>query len=282
MSAFFSSVFDAMTQRIRSPILGSILLAHIAWNWSAYFYLFWAETLVPVRIAYFKMNTDVLSLLVYPIGLVFMIAILSPYIRYVGAKCAKFPDGLIRELQDDQASNRRVNNLKRQAKEDSQKREIEIEKAKQLKVAEEVGGSELVDKIETSTVDPFYLELNKILTEPQQHFFQLLYLVGKGGEIDQRNYFSSEEVGADSIYLTQCKNVFSTRYNSESDESVKEAFKIYLANDLIQNVSERGNPSIFKFTDSGRSYGEYVKGKEFNSKKASTKESYVKDGALIF
>ena len=153
MGAFFDSVFDVMTQRIRSPILGSILLAHIAWNWAAYFYLFWAETAVPVRIAFFRMNTDVFALLVYPIVSGCFIAILSPYIRYVGAKCAKFPDGLIRELQDDQASNRRVNNLKRQAKEDSKKREIEIEKAKQLKEAAEVGGSELVDKIERTEID---------------------------------------------------------------------------------------------------------------------------------
>jgi len=69
LTDFLNQVFQAWSDRIRSPILGSVVLAFIAINWKPLYYLFFAETSVLTRFAYFDMKTDLGTLFLGPLAI---------------------------------------------------------------------------------------------------------------------------------------------------------------------------------------------------------------------
>lgn len=115
MSDFLKSVFDAWDERIRSPILGSLLFSYVAFNWQPLFYLFFADQPVAVRLRFVELNTDFKSLIVCPLAVGLVIALAAPWINVVGAWFAKFPNLRLSNLQAREASERRVNELNLQA-----------------------------------------------------------------------------------------------------------------------------------------------------------------------
>jgi hypothetical protein len=108
MSEFLKHIYDGWSERIRSPILGLILIAHILFNWKAYFVLFFSTGSVYVRILNFEQVTTPWSLYFFPITAGVIYAFAAPYIRYFGALLALVPNRWLRKLQVEEATGRRI------------------------------------------------------------------------------------------------------------------------------------------------------------------------------
>jgi len=112
---FIKDSTEAWLARIRSPILGSIGLAFVAFNWRPLWYLVFAEQPVSIKFRFFEMNTSTVSLYVAPILFGLFFAVLTPWIKLVGAQVAISPVKALRKMEFDQSHDQKIYRLNRQA-----------------------------------------------------------------------------------------------------------------------------------------------------------------------
>ncbi|OIQ42614.1 MAG: hypothetical protein BM560_00050 [Roseobacter sp. MedPE-SWde] len=120
--------FDAFSDRIRSPFVGSILLAFCFWNWKPLWYLLFEEATVTERIAFFEGNSNTSSLLVLPIFSGMAAALALPWLRYVGAEIAKYPNARLKTLQAEEARQRRIALIKASKEEEQAQSDLRVAK----------------------------------------------------------------------------------------------------------------------------------------------------------
>lgn len=84
-------LIDAFAQRVRSPVIGYIILMALLVNWKAFFFVVFSGDTALNKFAYFDANTDWLTLLVQPIGLGIVAAIATPWINLMGQWLVKNP-----------------------------------------------------------------------------------------------------------------------------------------------------------------------------------------------
>lgn len=144
---------------MRSPILGSIVLAFFIINWKPIWYLIFAEQSVAVKFLYFDLNTNYISLYILPITIGVGLGAASPWIRLFGAWLAIKPLRSWQRLQFDQRHDQKLYQLQREKEALDKEKDIEeskgkvaeardrraIESAQREKEAEMVGGKEAVD-----------------------------------------------------------------------------------------------------------------------------------------
>lgn len=92
-------IIAALNSRIRSPIVGSIILVFVAANWKPIYYMTFSGELVENRFHYFDNHTSGWTLFAIPIGLGFLFAYVSPWITLIGAKLAKNPISQRKKLE---------------------------------------------------------------------------------------------------------------------------------------------------------------------------------------
>jgi len=80
MTDFFAQSLQAFQERMRTPWIGSILIAFLLWNWQPLLFLLASDTALLTRFTYFKIHTDWRSLLAYPIASGLVFAALKPWI----------------------------------------------------------------------------------------------------------------------------------------------------------------------------------------------------------
>ena len=66
MTDFFAQSLQAFQERMRTPWIGSILIAFLLWNWQPLLFLVASDTALLTRFTYFKIHTDWRSLLACP------------------------------------------------------------------------------------------------------------------------------------------------------------------------------------------------------------------------
>jgi hypothetical protein len=146
--------FEAWSERIRSPILGSFLLSFFAFNWPAIWVLLFSEAPVIERIEFFERETNLFSLLLWPSVSALLIALSYPWLRLFGAWVAAVPTGKLRRLQHGEGQNYEIFRLndatkliEARARYNAVEEQAKIDAAKRLKEAGEVGGSALQAEI---------------------------------------------------------------------------------------------------------------------------------------
>ncbi len=80
MTDFFAQSLQAFQERMRTPWIGSILIAFLLWNWQPLLFLVASDTALLTRFNYFEIHTDWRSLFAYPIATGFVFAALKPWI----------------------------------------------------------------------------------------------------------------------------------------------------------------------------------------------------------
>ena len=121
--------FDALNQRIRSPMVGSVLVAFCLANWMPLWVLFFADMPTLEKLTYFEAQTSTVSLYVAPVVLGLGFAIAAPWIKLVGAWVAQGPMGRLRRLQASQSTDAQVFALKEAARLEEAEALLESEKA---------------------------------------------------------------------------------------------------------------------------------------------------------
>lgn len=95
---------NTYSQRIRSPIFGSIILAFIAVNWQSIYYLVFSSANAINKFAFWDTHTNWRSLFAIPIAIGILMAIITPFASELGARIASGPMGRRRMLQVKKAS----------------------------------------------------------------------------------------------------------------------------------------------------------------------------------
>lgn len=171
MSDFLKSVFDAWDERIRSPILGSFVIAYVVFNWQAFFILFLSEGPAWQRLDRFNDMTDWFSLFWCPLGLGLLLAIISPFLKFFGAWAARYPNKWLHSLQADEASGKRLRTyeleqleIDARASRDRARENAIVEQGRRLKEAENVGEdvrASVLEERDLASLETSYLDLMK-------------------------------------------------------------------------------------------------------------------------
>ena len=123
MTDFFAQSLQAFQERMRTPWIGSVLIAFFLWNWQPLLFLFASDTALPARFAYFDAYTDWRSLFVGPIATGFFFAAAKPWISLLMDKLGAQAIHRSRLHADRLAAYRRSKQLEQQqnlAKEEGQ------------------------------------------------------------------------------------------------------------------------------------------------------------------
>ena len=83
MTDFFAQSLQAFQERMRTPWIGSILIAFLLWNWQPLLFLVASDTALRTRFTYFEIHTDWRSLFAGPIATGFLFAAAKPWISLV-------------------------------------------------------------------------------------------------------------------------------------------------------------------------------------------------------
>ncbi len=92
-------LLQALESRIRSPFMGYFTLAFFVINWKEVFFLLADKGEAAARITYFQSNTDMLSILLYPILVGAVFALAYPWINFSFLYLCQTPTDLRNELQ---------------------------------------------------------------------------------------------------------------------------------------------------------------------------------------
>lgn len=161
MIAFFEFVKEALKDQLRSPFYRSIAFVYVAINWKAWFYLFFADMPVSVRLRFFELNTDIQSLFWWPITGGLILAVASPWLVLLGAAFAEVPSRLLAERQEKAVSARKSRSYKYEVLElkEKTKRDVAVLKSQQETRQAELDNQEVLEKADVS--EEFKAELLK-------------------------------------------------------------------------------------------------------------------------
>jgi hypothetical protein len=134
---YFKELVSAANSRVRSPVLGSIVLVFLALNWKEFFYVFFAETSVQVRLSYLEVNTDLWSLFYLPLLVGTTLAVLYPWINLSSSQLAKLPLRALKRMQGDEDHLRQIHSLENATLIEQAKAEFEDENDRRLLAAAE-------------------------------------------------------------------------------------------------------------------------------------------------
>ncbi len=154
MSDLISQVFQAFNSRLRSPFLGYFFLGQVYLNYRAFVLLFWGSDRIELRLEEFSGAANFQQFVLYPISFAIFGGVFGPWITYVGAWIAKWPAERLKKLQNDEARKMRIHDFKTAADELEAEAEHNLKRVaveKSLKLAEQVGGEDLVRKIKSDS-----------------------------------------------------------------------------------------------------------------------------------
>jgi hypothetical protein len=168
---------EAITERVKSPFLGSILLAFIAFNWKAIFYVIFADKTVVEKFAYWDLYTSTNTKLLYPIIAGSVFALVIPYISSLFAFLIEWPISKSRIRDENTAHKIAIQKIRNQQKLENEREEVvaskvrqeeELEKIKDkdIRAAVKENLNEIKDNLknsnfkamETSIIDPVVLD----------------------------------------------------------------------------------------------------------------------------
>jgi hypothetical protein len=92
-------LLQALESRIRSPFMGYFTLAFFVINWKEVFFLLADKGGAAARITYFQSNTDMVSILLYPILVGVVFALAYPWINFFFLYLCQTPTDLRNGLQ---------------------------------------------------------------------------------------------------------------------------------------------------------------------------------------
>lgn len=113
---------SGLLDRVKSPILFSIFLTFLAVNWRPIWFIVWGDGSAINRLEFFDANTSNMSLYVIPIVLGFLIGILGPWLRWIGSYTAKAPTKWYKSIENDQASELKIESIRWLIKEQEERR----------------------------------------------------------------------------------------------------------------------------------------------------------------
>ena len=155
MSDWFKEILSAADSRIRSPIIGSVILFFAVFNWRPIFYLLFSEQSVAIRLRFFEMNTNWYNLYLWPGIVGILAAVIAPWIKLIGAFLVANPVRRLRNMQQDEDLKRRIYLMNQSTEEEDATSKLEeakerrkIEAAKRLEEVSKISNLDTRRKLE--------------------------------------------------------------------------------------------------------------------------------------
>ncbi|MDP2519276.1 hypothetical protein Q8W33_11940 [Shimia thalassica] len=141
---YLKEIYEAWGARVKSNLLGSVVLSFLAINWKVFFYLVFADRPVLQKFRYFDANTDNWSLFVSPILVGGAIALGLPFLNNLTHRVVSAPISRIRS-RDEAYSHERL----------SQRNEWEVERNRAIEIFEKrlVAAAQIDQEIENTIED---------------------------------------------------------------------------------------------------------------------------------
>lgn len=150
---YLKEYLEAWSSRVKSPVVGSIILSYVIFNWKAFYYLLFAETSAAVRIRFFDLNTRGWDSFIFPVVIGVVLAVGLPWINLLGSLLALKPMQRSRDLQINESIRVKAQRLSAEAdlsEQQSRRERAKIEQERNLQIAESVGGESLRNEITAS------------------------------------------------------------------------------------------------------------------------------------
>ncbi len=137
-------LFDALSERIRTPVFSYVIFSFAVFNWKGIFYIIFSENEVRERFEYLEQSTNWATSFVLPIVTGLAIALAAPWISLLGTMWAQIPikkkriltiklahevSRIKNELREEQA--REVDSIIKAAKQDIEVQRIENEQLRE-------------------------------------------------------------------------------------------------------------------------------------------------------
>lgn len=188
---------DAWLARVKSPVLGFIVLAFILVNWKPLWFLVFTDENGYTKIAYFEQHTTPLSLYWLPLIIGLIGAILTPWVDLFGVWIARFPVLIRRKIQGahetdvlitdmDNTTRLEVAKVESQAKSQAAIENAALAKAERNKKATEIGVDAVaeIEKVRAIAQD----ELQKVIAELSSIDRILIQQLNIVSPIDEQNF----------------------------------------------------------------------------------------------
>lgn len=137
-------IFDALSQRIRSPVIGYVILMVLLFNWKVFFFLLFSGEPAETKFTYFDTHTDGWSLFGIPSIVGVAAAVLTPWINVAGQLAVHLPIMRLRthnaetahelsllKAKHKNAENSLIEELIASAKQDEQVKQIEDDEVRE-------------------------------------------------------------------------------------------------------------------------------------------------------
>ncbi|MEO0382935.1 MAG: hypothetical protein AAF234_05210 [Pseudomonadota bacterium] len=210
-------LFEAFAQRIRSPVIGYILLMAVLFNWKAFFFLFFSGDPAIDKFAFFDDNTNGWSLLGLPLIAGILAALLTPWVNWAGQVAVQKPMMMQRTRNAQAAHEIALLRAKHKNAENSMVDEL-IQAAKQDETVLQIEDPEVRTKLEEQISD---------LRESQKRFFSSesgnnkLELSGNARDIPGSDIGKQMEV-----LVTLAKNLEERGDYNRANEVIEEVLKL--------------------------------------------------------
>jgi len=139
-------ILAAFEARVKSKILGSVVIAFIATNWKVIFYVIFEKVGAEAKFEYFDDNTDLWSLIAIPLFAGFLLSVLLPWVNYLGLKLTSLPDQKQRQFKNNSQHLDVLDKLEYQTKLQeikSRQQKVIVDAAKATEDANEIKDPEL-------------------------------------------------------------------------------------------------------------------------------------------
>ncbi len=185
---------DAWLARVKSPVLGYIVLAFVLVNWKPLWFLAFADQSVIDKFEFFDARTDSWSLYVWPVSIGLVAATAAPWVELLGAWIAQLPTLLRKKIQDnhdtevliaalDNATRLEVTKVEREEKKQAAIELAALERAKRNQSALEIG-EDAVNELQKARVSG-QSELEKLVSELDARERLLITVLSKSGSVSE-------------------------------------------------------------------------------------------------
>ncbi|PUB10719.1 hypothetical protein [Yoonia sediminilitoris] len=263
MIDFIKDGTEARSQRVRSPILGSIGLAFFVLNWKPLWYLFLAEQPVAIKFRFFEMNTTTYSLYIWPALAGVILALSTPWVKFAGAWLAIQPDRLLRRLQFDQAHGQKIYSWTKEAEAEIAQAKLEearerrtIDAAKRIEEAESIEGGEaaetIIEQREQSDVSTPVENIKNLIANLSDRDIKIISVLPELSE-KVRTFALSE--GALEYFLTRLDSVLPNLDIVRLEAELESAFK----NFERLKLASKDRQGYWTLTRLGYDLSDYIK-----------------------
>ncbi len=170
----FRDIYDSISQRLRSPFWGYILVSFIFLNWKPLYFLFFADVSVLEKFSYFDETASYASLFALPVLLGVAVALLAPYVSNFGSWWAQEP-----------TAKRRLREIDLAHQLASKKGELLAERDKQRHIVERalLEGAQL-DQEAKSLDDDVREELQSKIGQVREEFYDSIGALDDASPVD--------------------------------------------------------------------------------------------------